>query len=88
MVSFISQRCTAVKAGQPRPAACMAVPVRSAVSMRAYGQHIRVRSGLGDMLDVGRGERKALLHTFYHDLDKQKLVSTRLVLDTVLWEVC
>lgn len=55
----------------------MTVPVRSAVSsQRAYGQHIRVRSGLGDMLDVGRGERKALLHTFYHDLDKQKLVST------------
>lgn len=54
----------------------MTVPVRSAVSsQRAYGQHIRVRSGLGDMLDVGRGERKALLHTFYHDLDKQKLAS-------------
>jgi hypothetical protein len=27
------------------------------------------------MLDVGRNERKALLHTFYHDLDKQKLAS-------------
>jgi hypothetical protein len=25
------------------------------------------------MLDIGRNERKALLHTFYHDLDMQKL---------------
>lgn len=38
-------------------------------------QHIRARSGLGDMLGIGRKERQALLHSFYHDLDKQKLAS-------------
>lgn len=77
MASFASQRCTSVSARLSSRAKALPVPARAVVSrVHVQRQHIRVRSGLSDMLDVGRGERKALLHTFYHDFnDQQKLVS-------------
>lgn len=67
MASFAVQRCSPVSGALSRPrTSYTTVPT---LQRRA----VRVKS-LGDMLDVGRNERKALLHAFYHDLEKAKLV--------------
>lgn len=73
MASLVPQRCTPayrVASRRTAPTLVPAQPVRH--------QRVVVRSGLSDVLDIGRNDRKALLHSFYHDLDLQKLVSPSL----------
>jgi hypothetical protein len=74
MASFAFQRCLSVSPSAPRRTQGTYLPTRTPVISAASRPRHVATAGLGDMLDIGRNERKALLHTFYHDLDMQKLV--------------